>query len=83
MSQKDPDIIRWVIDRMLAHDASISADMALVVEREARAEWGGRSIGYIAKRCAADMPDPEAVLTDYTRAQPTERVHGGHHPATS
>lgn len=48
------DIIRWVIDRMLAHDDSITLELALTVEREARAEWGGRSIDYIPKSCAGD-----------------------------
>lgn len=47
MSQKD--IIRWVIDCMLAHDDSISQDLAATVEREARAEWAGQRIDYIAR----------------------------------
>lgn len=64
---KAPDIISWVIARMLAHDDSITQELALTVEREARAEWGGQSIPYIAKRCAADQPDPEAVRSDYAR----------------
>lgn len=76
---KGPDIIRWVIDRMLAHDDSISQELALTVEREARAEWGGQSIPYIAKRCAADQADPEAVRSDYQRigdAGEVTRRHG-------
>lgn len=48
------DIIRWVIDCMLAHDDSITQELALTVEREARAEWGGRRIEYIPKHCAGD-----------------------------
>lgn len=53
------DIIRWIIDRMLAHDDSITQELALTVEREARAEWGGQRIDYIAKnadRKAARRP---------------------------
>ena len=75
---KEPDIIRWVLDRMLAHDASITPELALTVEREARAEWGGRSIGYVAKRCAADMPNADAVLTDYARADTVDQVARRH-----
>lgn len=45
------DIIRWVIDRMLAHDDSITQELALRVEREARAEWGGQRIEYVPKTC--------------------------------
>jgi DNA invertase Pin-like site-specific DNA recombinase len=52
MSSKD--IIRWVIDRMMAHDDSITQELALTVEREARIEWGGRSIDYIRKACDGD-----------------------------
>lgn len=43
------DIIRWVIDRMMAHEDSITQELALRVELEARAEWGGQRIEYIAK----------------------------------
>lgn len=48
------DIIRWVIDRMLAHDDSITQELALTVEREARAEWGGQRIEYIRRTCEGD-----------------------------
>lgn len=49
MSPKQKDIIKWVIDRMLAHDDSITQELALTVEREARMEWGGKRVPYIAK----------------------------------
>ena len=49
MSPKQKDIIKWVIERMLAHDDSITQELALTVEREARLEWGGQRIEYIAK----------------------------------
>lgn len=39
MSRKD--IIRWTIDWMLAHEESITEDLMLNFEREARIEWGG------------------------------------------
>lgn len=41
---KQKDVIRWVIDCMLAHEASITEELALIVERECRAEWGGREV---------------------------------------
>lgn len=43
------DIISWVIARMRAHDERITSEIAAAVEREARAEWGGQRIDYIAK----------------------------------
>ena len=49
-----PDVIRWVIERMMAHEDSITQELALTVEREARAEWGGQRIEYVAKVCEAD-----------------------------
>lgn len=54
MSRPAQDIIRWVIDRMMAHEDSITQELALTVEREARAEWGGQRVEYIAKTCEAD-----------------------------
>lgn len=45
------DIIRWVIDCMLRHDDSITQEIALTVERESRAEWGGQRIEYVRKTC--------------------------------
>lgn len=78
MNSRGADIIRWVIDRMLAHDDSITQDLALTVEREARAEWGGQSIPYIAKRCAADQPDAAAVRNDFERAGSVDEVAKRH-----
>ena len=54
MSKPSSDIIRWVIDRMMAHDDSITQELALTVEREARAEWGGERIIYVRKTCEGD-----------------------------
>lgn len=81
------DIIRWVIDCMLAHDDSITQELALTVEREARAEWGGRSVDYIRKACDHDrrggrrpLP-PDAARTAYEAglsAAPTDRVLQDH-----
>ena len=51
MSNKD--IIRWVIDCMMRHEDSITQELALTVERESRAEWGGQRIEYVAKTCDA------------------------------
>lgn len=77
MTDKGSDIIRWVIDRMLAHDDSITQDLALTVEREARIEWGGDTV-YIAKTCAADMPDAKAVLQDYAQNRPVREITRRH-----
>lgn len=51
------DVIVWVIDRLMAHEPRIRPELALTVEREARAEWGGRRIDYIAKTCAVDLEE--------------------------
>jgi hypothetical protein len=77
------DIIRWVIDRMMAHDDSITQELALTVEREARAEWGGQSIAYVRKSCDGDRKaarrplDPaaaEAVYQAGLTSAPTDHV---------
>ena len=52
---RGPDIIRWVIERMMAHEDSITQELALRVEREARAEWGGQRVDYVAKHCQVDV----------------------------
>lgn len=44
------DIIKWAVDWMLANDQAITEELALRFEREARQEWGGQRIEYIAKR---------------------------------
>lgn len=48
------DIIRWVIDCMVRHAPDIKPEIALAVERECRAEWGGQRVDYIAKACTVD-----------------------------
>jgi DNA invertase Pin-like site-specific DNA recombinase len=62
MSRKD--IIRWVIDAMLEEMASpIADDLALRVERRARAEWGGQRIEYVPRTIERKRPGrlpPEA-----------------------
>lgn len=78
------DIIRWVIERMMAHEDSITQELALTVEREARAEWGGQRIDYIAKTCAADVeerrrlqgakPVPQEAVADYVAGQPMPEI---------
>ena len=80
------DIIRWVIDCMISHDDSITQELALTVEREARAEWGGRE-EYIHKAIHGDrrggrrpLP-PDADRTAYEAglsAAPTDRVLQDH-----
>lgn len=47
MSRKD--IIRWVIECAMRHDDSITQELALVIERECRAEWGGQRIEYVPR----------------------------------
>lgn len=77
MNERTTDIIRWVIDRMLAHDDSITQELALTVEREARIEWGGDTV-YIGKTCAADVPDAQAVLQDYVQNTPVREITRRH-----
>jgi hypothetical protein len=84
---RGPDIIRWVIERMMAHEDSITQELALTVEREARAEWGGQRIDYVAKTCAADKPRrtgpaaaacaPQAVQ-DYMAGVPLPDIENSH-----
>jgi hypothetical protein len=44
------DIIKWAVEWMLANDQAITEELAFRFEREAREEWGGQRIEYIAKR---------------------------------
>lgn len=44
------DIIRWMLDWMLANETSITEEMALRAEMAAREEWGGQEVGYIARK---------------------------------
>lgn len=81
MSRKD--IIRWVIDRMLAHDDSITQELALTVEREARAEWGGQRIEYVPKTCGhvtARKPAPldRSVVEAIDQGMPARQAGAEH-----
>jgi hypothetical protein len=82
-----PDIIRWVIERMMAHEDSITQELALTVERECRAEWGGQRIDYVAKTCAADKPTrngpapgvvPPQAVQDYIAGRPLPEITASH-----
>lgn len=93
MKDSPPDLIRWVIDRMMLHDERITRETAIAVEREARAHWGGTTVGYVAKSCASDRAhssggrarhdrpdapaDARAVLRDYL-AMPVEQAAKRH-----
>lgn len=66
MSRKD--IIKWIVDRMLAHDDSITQELALTIEREARAEWGGQRIDYIAKHCGQARAGRQGLPTEVRQA---------------
>lgn len=77
------DIIKWILDRLLAHDDSITQELILTVEREARAEFGGQRIDYIPKMPASDRAagrrplDPEARRAAFeagTSSAPTPQV---------
>lgn len=82
------DIIRWVIDRMMAHEDSITEELALTVEREARAEWGGQRVDYIAKTCSADVearralqgakPVPAPAIEDYIAGRALPEIESEH-----
>lgn len=65
------DVINWVIDWMMTNEAAITEDLALRCEREARREWGGQRIDYIAKTSSADR-DQRRALQGRTPAE-TER----------
>jgi DNA invertase Pin-like site-specific DNA recombinase len=53
---------------MLAHDDSITQDLALTVEREARAEWGGQRIDYIATHCGDRKASRKPLAIDVQKA---------------
>ena len=80
------DIIRWVIDCMMRHDDSITQELALTVERECRAEWGGQRIEYIAAtvegKAGRPAIDPAVQQRAYqdalSSADPLETVASRH-----
>jgi NAD-dependent oxidoreductase involved in siderophore biosynthesis len=75
-----PDVIRWVLDWLLAHEDSITEHLALECERAARHHWGGDTVTYIARVCEADRgASVRAALADVQGgASPGEaaRRHG-------
>lgn len=85
---RGPDIIRWVIERMMAHEDSITQELALTVEREARLEWGGQRIDYVAKHCQADVEArrraqgakevPQQAFQDYIGGAPLAHIEAQH-----
>lgn len=81
--ERGPDIIRWVIDRMAQQCDQVTPELALQVEREARAEWGGQKVGPIAKHCDADRdlgsPAPlHPAVRDYTANHPVPVILDRH-----
>jgi hypothetical protein len=60
------DIIRWVIDCMLRHDDSITQELALTVERESRAEWGG--VPNVPNKTCEGRPGRPSVAPEVLRA---------------
>lgn len=38
------DIVRWIADWLLAHEGSITEELALRMEIETREEWGGQEV---------------------------------------
>jgi len=80
------DVINWVIDWMMTNEAAITEDLALRCEREARREWGGQRIDYIAKTSSADREQRRAlqgrtppeierrIISDYLANRPVQEI---------
>ena len=82
---RQPDIIRDVIRRMMAHEASITEELALVVERECRAEWGGQRIEYVPRtvdlvrgRPPAPADAQQAAYIEALNGAPTDEITRRH-----
>ena len=67
------DVISWVIDWMMTNEAAITEELALRCEREARREWGGQRIDYIAKTSALDR-EQRRTLQGRTSPQKERRI---------
>lgn len=88
MRESRSDVICWVIDRMRAHVPEITPELALIVEREARAEWGGQRIDYVARTCAHELeerrrlqgakPVPPEAVADYIAGRPLPEITATH-----
>ena len=81
------DIICWVIDWMMVNEQAVTEELALRCEREARAEWGGQRIDYVARHCAVDKPRrsgppakpvPEGAVADYIAGRPLPEIVAEH-----
>lgn len=72
----EKDVIRWVLDRMIELHGSIRPEVAAAIEREARAEWGGKSINYVPKYLATDRKSRRQLHPDVVR-QACEMSRGG------
>jgi hypothetical protein len=78
------DIIRWSIDWLLANDAAFTEELALLYERDARAEWGGvENRPWKTQRGQVGRPparpyDPVKAYTDALSDAPTEAVTTRH-----
>jgi Mor family transcriptional regulator len=67
------DIIRDIIERLMAHEASITEELALKVEHEARAHWGGQA-PYVPKETKRQAHVRQKVFADALTAMPTAEV---------
>jgi transcriptional regulator of acetoin/glycerol metabolism len=70
----DRDIILWLIEWMQRHEPSITEELALRCEVEARREWGGERVEYIAKTPAAQRAAKRQALSVFGEVRPTETV---------
>lgn len=81
---KRPDLIRWTIDWMLANDASMTEEIALRYEQEAREEWGGQEVRIWKTtsgrpgRPPGQPYDAAALRADGLTNAPTESVTSKH-----
>jgi len=71
------DIIRDVIERLMAHEASITEELALKVEHEARAHWGGQA-PYVPKETKRQAHAREKVIADAVTTMPTQEITKRH-----
>lgn len=60
------DIVRDVLERLMAHDDSITAELALRVEVEIRREWGGQRV-FVGKTVGQRVGRPPSLSPEALR----------------
>jgi Mor family transcriptional regulator len=77
LSKPPRDIVRDIIERLMAHEPSITEEIALRVEAEVRQTWGGAEV-YVPKEAKRQSRVREAVVKDALSTMSTAEIQRRH-----